>query len=358
MADEPAKETASGDAAARRKARRSLILRWILRLIGPAILAVTLLRLPQPGKLWTLVTSVHVLPLALAIGLNVVPLYLKALRWSLQLRTRGIDYPVRKSFVSLGASLYLGMLTPGRVGDVVRVQYLKHEANVPYAEGLASIVLDRLMDLYVLVGFVSVAVAHYGSKLDERLRVVSWVMVGATIVLPVLFFIPGLAEKVLHAVYRRMSKEASDSGWPRFLEGVRSAARGAILPCFLLTLASFVLGYFQGWLAARAMDLELSFYECICLVAVQSFMGLLPISVSGVGVREAFYAAVFPTIGFTAEQGTAFGLLVFFVVYVALVAFGAVAWQVRPPPTGSAEAPAPAPASTEAPALAAPPDTD
>lgn len=333
--------------------KRALALRWALRLLGPLILVVVLVRLPQPGKLWELVKSVHALPLIAAIALNVVPLYLKALRWSLQLRTRGVDYPTRKSFVSLGASLYLGMLTPGRVGDVVRVQYLKHEANVPYAEGLASIVLDRLMDLYVLVGFVSVAVAHYGTKLDERLRIVSWIMVGATIVLPGLLFVPGLAEKMLHAVYKRMSKEASESGWPRFLEGVRSAARGAILPCFLLTLGAFVVGYFQGWLAARAMGLELSLYECVCLIAVQSFMGLLPISVSGVGVREAFYAAVFPAIGFTAEQGTAFGLLVFVVVYVSLVGVGAIAWQVRPPPTGPATPKAPS-----GPALAAPTDTD
>lgn len=346
MADEP-------QAQAPRASKKTLILRWALRLIGPVILVVVLLRLPEPGKLWELVKSVHALPLVAALALNVVPLYLKALRWSLQLKTRGIDYPTKKSTVSLGASLYLGMLTPGRVGDVVRVQYLRHEANVPYAEGLASIVLDRLMDLYVLAGFVAVAVAHYGTKLDERLRIVSWIMVGATIVLPALLFIPGLAEKMLHVVYKRMSKEASDSGWPRFLEGVRSAARGALLPCFLLTVAAFVVGYFQGWLAARAMDLDLSFYECVCLIAVQSFMGLLPISVSGVGVREAFYAAVFPAIGFTAEQGTAFGLLVFFVVYVALVGVGAIAWQVRPPPTGPTTPP-----SSSGPALAAPPDTD
>lgn len=327
-------------------------MRWGLRLIGPLILALVLLRLPQPGKLWEVVKSVHLAPLLLAVALNIVPLYLKALRWSLQLRTRGIDYPTKKAFVSLGASLYLAMLTPGRVGDVVRVQYLKHEAKVPYAEGLASIVLDRLMDLYVLAGFVSVAVAHYGTKLDERLRVVSWIMVGATVVLPLAFFIPGLAERALHVVYKRMSKEASDSGWPRFLEGVRSAARGAIIPCLLLTLAAFATTYLQGWLAARAMGLDLSLYECTCLIAVQSFMGLLPISVSGVGVREAFYAAIFPALGFTAEQGTAFGLLVFFVVYVAMVGVGAVAWQIRPPPTASQ------PDKPKEGALAAPPDTD
>jgi uncharacterized protein (TIRG00374 family) len=321
----------------RPNSKRATIVRWALRLVGPVILAVTIARLPQPEKLWHLLLSARAWPIAAAVALNAVPLYLKAVRWRLLLATRKIDYPTRSSFQALAASLYLGMLTPGRVGDVVRVQYVKHEAGAPYSEGLASIVLDRLADLYVLVGFVSVAVVHYGAALDPKLRAVSWVMVGGTLLGPLVLFVPGLAERVLHAVYTRMSKSAGlgESGWPRFLEAVRSAARGALVPVFLLTLASFVTGYGQGWLCARAMGLDLSFFECTCLIAVQSLMGLLPISVSGIGVREAFFAAVFPSLGYSAAEGTGFGLLVFFVVYAALVAVGAVAWQIKPPPTAS-----------------------
>ncbi len=316
--------------------KRATIVRWGLRLIGPVILAVTIARLPEPKRLYSLLVATHAGPLAAALALNVVPLFLKAIRWKLLLRARGIEYSIRDACMALGASLYVGMLTPGRVGDVVRVQYVRHEANAPYSEGLASIVLDRLADLYVLVAFVSVAVVHYGDTLDTRLRVLSWAMVGGTLVGPLLLFIPGIAERVLRVVYRRMSKEPGESGWPRFLEAVRGGARGAIVPVLFLTTAAFVAGYAQGWLVARAMGLDLSFFDCTCLIAVQSLMGLLPISVAGVGIREAFFKAVFPSLGYSAEQGTGYGLLVFFVVYAALVAVGAIAWQIRPPPSGAA----------------------
>jgi len=312
-----------------------VLIRWGLRLIGPVILAVTIARLPEPSRLYTLLLGTRGWPLVAALALNVVPLYLKAVRWRLLLRVRGIEYPTRDAFMSLAASLYVGMLTPGRVGDVIRVQYVRHEAAAPYSEGLASIVLDRLADLYVLVAFVSVAVVHYGDTLDTRLRVLSWVMVGGTLVGPMALFVPGIAERVLHVIYRRMSKEPGESGWPRFLEAVRGGARGAIGSVLLLTVVAFAAGYAQGWLVARAMGLDLSLFDCTCLIAVQSLMGLLPISVAGVGVREAFFKAVFPSLGYSAEQGTGYGLLVFFVVYAALVAVGAVAWQIRPPPTGA-----------------------
>jgi hypothetical protein len=102
-------------------------------------------------------------------------------------------------------------------------------------------------------------------------------------------------------------------------------------------LVSFLAGYVQGWLVARAMGIDLSFYDCVCLIATQSLLGLLPISVSGVGVREAFFKAVFPSLGYSGTQGTGYGLLVLFVMYAALIAVGAVAWHIRPPPSGPAK---------------------
>jgi hypothetical protein len=41
-------------------------------------------------------------------------------------------------------------------------------------------------------------------------------------------------------------------------------------------------------LVAHAMGLPMSFYDATCLLAIASLLGLLPISVSGVGVRATF----------------------------------------------------------------------
>ena len=58
----------------------------------------------------------------------------------------------------------------------------------------------------------------------------------------------------------------------------------------------------------------------------------MPISIAGVGVREAFLALMFPALGLTAAQGVVFGLLVFVVINLALVFVGFITWQVAPPP--------------------------
>lgn len=321
------------DAAPVGPAKRPL-LGWGLRLLGPVILLVVILRLSKPHELFAILLSARVAPLLLAVALNVVPVYLKVVRWQVVLGGRAIEYPTKPAFLAYASSLYLGMMTPGRVGDVIRVQYLRHDTGARYAEGLASIVLDRLADLYVLALFVAIAVAHYSGVLPREVEILSWTMVAGTVVGPLVFFVPGLAEKLLSAIYRKLARVQETDGLAHFLEALRAGARARLVPVLLLTVAAFGVNFVQGWLAARALGLELGLFEVSCLSAVQSLMGLLPISVSGIGVREAFFAVVFPSLGYTATQGASFGLLVFFVVYLALVGLGAVAWQMKPPPTG------------------------
>ena len=99
-----------------------------------------------------------------------------------------------------------------------------------------------------------------------------------------------------------------------------------------LTIAAFLVNYAQGWLAARAIGLELSMLDVSCMLAITSLLGLLPVSVSGVGVRELFLALLFPALGLAQDHGVAFGLAVFVVIYLSLVVIGFAAWQVSPPP--------------------------
>jgi uncharacterized membrane protein YbhN (UPF0104 family) len=70
------------------------------------------------------------------------------------------------------------------------------------------------------------------------------------------------------------------------------------------------------------------------MMAIASLLGLIPISVSGVGVREGLFALVFPALGFGVEEGVGLGLLIFATMYLAPVMVGFVSWQVAPPPSG------------------------
>lgn len=320
--------------------RRKLV-RTLLRLLGPALLVLLILKIPDRDGLVRVLSSAALAPLAAATLLNLVNVYLKVVRWQVLLRTRGIHYPTRRAFPAFLSSVYIGMLTPGRVGDVLRVQYLRAELGAPYAEGLASIVMDRLCDLYVLAVFVAVGVVRYSPVIVGRLAVVTWGGVAAILLVPLLFLVPGVAERSMRGLYARLEGGRGAGGLDRFLGAIRANLGRPLLVTLPLTAAAFLVNYVQGWIIGRSLGLAMSFFDAMCLLAIASLLGLLPISVSGVGVRELFFSLVFPLLGYRPEVGVSFGLLVFVVIYLVNIAIGFVSWQLHPPPAAAPSEPAP-----------------
>ena len=313
---------------------RARVIRIGIRLIGPLLLVVVLLRIGEPERLLDVLRGTQWPVLVGAATLNAINIHLKVMRWQVLLGTRGHRYATKDAWRAILPSMYIGMLTPGRVGDVLRVQYMRHDLSMSYAEGLAIVVMDRFCDLYVLLGFVVCGVAHFAHVLTGQLGFLTWIAVGGTALAPLVFLVKGPMDRLLEAVYARVAKQRSPEGARTFLAALRAQLGRRLLLTVPLTAGAFLIQYLQGYLAAGAMGMDISFLDVTFMLAITSLLSLLPISMSGVGVREAFLALVFPALGLSSQQGVAFGLVMFVVVYVATMCAGFVAWQIAPPPFG------------------------
>lgn len=312
-------------------------LRYAVRLVGPVLLVLVVWRLGDVRVLAALLGRATLLPLLAACALNAPNLHLKVVRTQVIARLSGHRYSTRAAWRAMLPSLFLGMVTPGRVGDALRIQYLRRDVGVGYADGLAMVVIDRLCDLYVLAAFVALAAARFAALLEGTLGFVTWVGVGGTVLLPLLLLVPGPADRALAFLAQRFPLGAEASA--RFLGVLRALMVPRLAWAVPLTIAAFAVNYLQGWLVAKALGLPLAYVDVVHLMAVASLLGLLPISISGAGVREAFLALVFPALGLAPEGGVAFGILLFAVIYVACSVAGLVAWQLAPPPFGAVERP-------------------
>ncbi len=318
---------------------RTWVFRHGVRLVGPLLLVLVLWKAGDVRALVELLGRVSAGPLVLACLLNGANVHLKVERTRLLAGLRGLDYPRTALWKGMLPSLYLGMVTPGRVGDALRIQYMRRDLGTSYAEGLALIVMDRFCDLYVLLAFVAAGVAHFASVLTGRLGTITWLGVLVTAVFPLAFLVRGPAEFAMGLIKRKFPAAGGDAG-ERFLEALRGQMRPKLGWAVPLTVGAFLINYLQGWLASRALGLELAYSDVIFMMAITSLLGLLPISMSGAGVRELFMALVFPSLGFAREQGIAFGLLIFAVIYLFCSLVGLVAWQLAPPPFDVQDAPA------------------
>lgn len=319
-------EVTGGDAP---KARHSF--RLAMRLVGPALLGWAIWKFADVAMLGETFAGARLGPICAAVLLNAIAIHAKLSRWRTLLGALDIRVSLSEAYRAFLPSLYLGLITPGRVGDALRIQYLKRDHAVRYADGLAVSVVDRLCDVYVLIAFVALGTVHLARVLSPQLLNATIAAAAAVALLPGLLFAATLVKPAVSWIARKLSTSDAGDGVDAFAASIRRQIGPVLWPALLTTTLGFLTNYAQGWLVAQALGIDLTFADAVALIAMSSLLSLLPITVSGIGVRESLFALLFPALGLAAGLGVAFGLAVFAVIYLPTLGVGFVAWQAWPP---------------------------
>ena len=306
-----------------------------LRLIGIALLALLLWRI-DTHRLSVELSRVSLLLLAVAILLNIPQIFIKAFRWRWLLSSQQIRYGVWPATLAYFGSIFIGLLTPGRLGEFVKALHVSQDCGLPTARAFSSVLADRLFDLYalLLVGGAGLLSLSIGQSRDSMLGLAGSALL---LTLPLAFFLYDRTFGWIKAIGLRLGQRGqrlfAPEGW---LIELRSGLRQMTFPwlavAVMLTILAYAVFFGQCYLLALALDLWVGFAPIAFAVALGSLVTLLPISVSGVGTREAAIIAYLGTLGVPAETALSFSLLVFLTFYVAGGLMGAVAWWVKPVP--------------------------
>ncbi len=266
----------------------------------------------------------------LALILNVPLVGLKALRWCLLMRAVGIRIPPWTALRVYFASLFVGFLTPGRVGEFVKAAYVSSKTNTKLSRTLPSALMDRLFDLYVLTAVGMVGLFRY-SLVDGAEA--QWVVavVALLLVIPLLF---GVIRKPLKRLkvsrpVARLRKRLPDA----ILEAVDQSAvltTWVSLTCVGITILAYLVFFFQCRVGAWAVHLHISFVDMVLVMSVTSLVSLIPVSVAGIGVRDASLIILLGKIGASTGQALAFSLMVLVVSYIGGGLIGACCWLWEP----------------------------
>ena len=304
----------------------------VLRLIGVAVLALILSRLDLEATLATL-AGVQWGYLLLALAASPLLFGLKAWRWQVLLKMQGIAYRFVDAFLAFMAGVFLGLVTPGRLGEMGKALYLKQDVDLPLSEGLASVLMDRLFDLYTILVLGSAGLIWFRLLPPWTLAVIIAGTLGA-LLLPLALLSERLADSGMRLVtalpYARRHQSQLAGAIARFQRALRPLLTPRLVVPLLLTLVAYALYFVQAKLLAIALGLDIDLpYLAVCL-SIAGVITLLPISFAGLGTRDAILIALFLPLGVAPEEAVAFSILFFLVSYVAGGIIGGLAWQLRP----------------------------
>ena len=277
-----------------------------------------------------------------AVALMTVTLWPMAWRWQMLLRAKGIDDSIawltRSYFVSYAA----GQVLPTSVGgDAVRIFETMRRHPGKGGPAAASVLLER-----ALGGAATVALAAVGFLLAIGTYDVGaylWVelvFVVGTIMVGVLVFSQRAGRllakgRPLLAPFRldRLAGEL----WAA-LHSYRQNVR-LLVGVFSLTLAVQAFRVLAIWCSAKAVGVDLSPRVYYVMGPLLFLVMLVPFTINGLAVREAFFVSFLGNLGVGADEAFAAGFL-FFLVTVAMSLPGALIllWEGVTRPTRRAHA--------------------
>jgi len=235
-----------------------------------------------------------------ALGLNVVSQIVSGYRWWLLTRAVGFDAPPGRIIAYYFSGMYLNLFGPGTVaGDVGRALLLA--AGQRRALALTTVVAHRAIGFVALVwvGALGIVVVH-SVPLPTIARVLAALALPAT--LSGWLAGPRLAARLLPPQHR----------WRVMIE--RDLApywhdRRLLAVSLLWAAAVHGLQISAQMTASRALGLSMPWSYFWVLVPLLNIGSTLPLSWSGIGVRETGYWYALSRLGLGEEAGFALGIL-------------------------------------------------
>ena len=273
---------------------------------------------------WDVLASASIWWFGLAVTIMIVTVLPMASRWKWLLAAQGIVdrfwWLTRAYFVSYTA----GQILPTSIGgDAVRV--FETSKRHPGRAGAitAIVILERGLGgaatvLLGAVGFL-LAIGHYD------VSAYLWIegaFVFGTLLLIVLFFSRS-ARPLLARLQPLLVRLRVERPLRAFYDGVHHyrSHPGLLVKVFLFTTAVQAVRILSIWASCKAVGIDLSPRIYYVMGPLFFLVLLVPFTLNGFAVREAFFVSFLGTVGVDADAAFAAGFL-FFLVTVALAAPG------------------------------------
>lgn len=253
--------------------------------------------------------------LLLAYPFILMNIFLKAIRWNFLMKTQGVRNSILESFYVYLWAFYFGAVTPGRIGEISKALYYQEKFD-NFGSSLSSVVVDRAYDVVIRIAMIFILYPFYSNlfhfKYVDVIILLSCIIAGIVVLAKyksiqniIITFSKFLVPKKYYATIQN-----NISGFINDIIQMLTTVK-YVAVSIAITIPSFLCYCTVGYLILKSFGVDMAFtYNVFCL-AVSSFSVAVPISVSGLGVREAVMIFLFNSIGLGRESAVLFSLSIF-----------------------------------------------
>ena len=306
--------------------------------IGIALSAVLLwwtLRDVSLAVVWSELSQSSV-PLFLASAACATLIFpLRARRWRTILQPVAPDQPFGALWRSTAIGMMANNVLPARAGEIARAYALTKQTGVPFAVSIASLAVDRLFDMLVLLLLASAAFVDPAFPHEARIagQSIGHIAQGSVVFVLLLFvalyslvYFPTQLVRAFELFARRISPTLEERGKSvliGFSEGL-SVLRSPRRFCAVLawTIAHWLLNAFAFWLGFKAVGISLPFSASLFLQTLIAIGVALPSAPGFFGFFEKLATVGLGVYGVGADRATSWAIGFHILTFIPITLIG------------------------------------
>lgn len=251
--------------------------------------------------------------LFLAFLLITLGVYLSALKWHLLLLNQGVKISLKKSFNIYYIGTFFSSFLPGTIsGDAIRGVYLFRETGKKM-DTASSIIVERALGVVALL-LMSVVfyLLNIGTFRGTILEKIIWVFAAVLATLFALYFFGKKLIFLTRIFHGRLAFVK-----PILISfATTNSNKKLFLYSFLLSVVFHCLNSLIMYLISLSLGLSISAFLFFVINPIVTVLLMVPISLSGIGVREWAGVTLYPLVGVGATAILAVQIVAFLLVVV------------------------------------------
>jgi uncharacterized protein (TIRG00374 family) len=288
-----------------------------IRLLLSIAIVVLVLKKLDLYSIVILLTSLNLHYLYLAFFITVSARLLMTYRWSFLLETQSYIISKFKLLKIMLLSHAIGTLFPSTLSsDGIRAYVLwKHTGNAN--DSVSSIGVDRFAGLFALTGIAFVSsLLLFRTQKDYTFVVISGALFSLCIFITIGVFWLNIRVAQLCQRLERLFSPKWSLKVAKILEAFLHFAKHKRTLAYVLCLSALVqlLRILMIFYLAQALRIQIAFLHFSLFLPIIMVLLMLPISIGGIGVREAAFIYFFGPLGMSGEEAVGLSLLIYMLV--------------------------------------------
>ncbi len=295
------------DSPAASPSRRRVLLAARI-VVSVALLAILFSRMDTTA-FWSSARQASIGWLLVALVIYFAHVLASTWRWHLLLNAQGVEAPASMLLSSYLVAIFFNNFLPSNVGgDVVRISDTARRAGSKTVAATVVLV-DRgvgLLGLFFVAALGATAIGRVQGHPPSPIWA-SWLWItllaAATVAAPAVMAPQGFGRllkplSVLHPTWVGERIEKLTSALARFRE-----RPGALAACFVgaVVVQTLLIAYHMA--IVYALHVPVSVWDLIVIVPVSFVVQMIPVSLNGLGVREATFSYYFTRLGLPMQSG-------------------------------------------------------